>query len=64
MDQITPPKPETPFIFTEEGKNQAFKAIDKAVKYGKLFFLLWVCGGLGLAGLILWVIVHFIRKHW
>jgi hypothetical protein len=41
LNVITPPpKPDNdiPSIFTEEGKQLAFKAIDKGVKYGKVLF--------------------------
>jgi hypothetical protein len=65
MDQLRPQKAnETPFIFTEEGKQQAFKAIDKGVKYAKVAFFGVLAIILTLSSLIIWVIFHFLHKHW
>jgi hypothetical protein len=67
MHLVPPPnKPdnEVPFIFTEEGRRQALLAIDKTVKYGKIFFFTMLGIGLGLGGLVVWVVIHFIRKNW
>ena len=65
MDQLQPQKPdETPFIFTEEGKQKAFAAIDKGVKCGKILFFLVLGFVLTLSGLIIWVAIHFIHKGW
>jgi hypothetical protein len=67
LNVITPPpKPDNdiPSIFTEEGKQLAFKAIDKGVKYGKVLFFIFLGLVLSLSGLIIWVAVHFIRKGW
>lgn len=67
MDVITPPpRPDndTPFILTEEGKQQAFKAIDKGFKYAKIAFFGVLAIGLSLAALIVYVAMHFIRKGW
>jgi hypothetical protein len=67
MDVITPPpRPDndTPFILTEEGKQRAFKAIDKGIRYGKIFFFSVLGLAITLGGLIVWVAIHFIRKGW
>jgi len=67
MQLVPPPRKsedETPFIFTEEGKQQAFKAIDKGIKYGKIFFFTVLGLGLGSGVAIIWVVIHFIRKGW
>lgn len=65
MDQLQPQKPdETPFIFTEEGRRQAFEVIDKGVKYAKVSFITILVVVISIVGLISYVALHFILKAW
>jgi len=67
MDVITPPpRPDNdiPSIFTEEGKQQAFKAIDKGFRYAKFAFFGVLGLGLSLAVLVIYIAFHFIQKGW
>lgn len=40
------------------------KNFDRAVKAGKAFIVVTVIGSLGIAGLVTYVVIHFLTKWW
>ena len=65
MLHLVPKEPEkTPYIFTKEGQEEVVQAIDKGFRYAKIFLFVSIFGGASIVGLLIWVIIHFLRKAW
>ena len=58
---ITPPPPE---LFTKDQEEKIIKGVVKGAKIVKWWFIITLFGGVSVASLVLWAIIHFLRKWW